>query len=710
MVCGMIAQMPRPLPAVLAALLAVPAGTQSAAYANVPTTPGPASRLTWDSTRGRLVALEVQPEPRLWDWDGAAWEPRLGAPTHGPELPFFTAYDAQRRVLITAAESANWFYIYVREWDGARWTVRQFPALTYLDARTPCAYDTHRRRLVAAADPDVIEWDGAQWFVHSPTPTPGFRSNAALGYDPVHQRTVLYGGVLYPNVLADCWAWDGGAWTQLSGNAPPGPRSGASLQFEPTTGRLLLYGGATGDTSTWALQGTTWTQVATSRNPGDRTDARWEWDGTGLLMHGGSATQGTEPWRFQTNDWVELPGGSPSPRWDAAFAWDAARGQAVAFGGYTGTQPPLTWFHDTWTYDGRWHHHQAATHPSARTNAAFAWSSPDNALLLFGGGDAISPLGDTWNWTGTNWLRRTPATSPPPRTAAAVAEDPAGGVLLFGGFDGVYYLGDQWHWDGVNWQLQTPAAPPGARAWAMATRDPLRNVVVLAGGHAGLSLLPETWEWDGAQWAQRAATPFTTGTRYERMCFRPDTGRVFVEGTGRWEWDGANWLTITATGAGLNGSRIAADPGRRRILRFPLFPDALGVWTSTPASVARYGVGCAIGPAPGITTVGRPKPGEAGFRVATATFAPGAWTLHAVGLAAIDQPLGRGCSLLVGTVLGTQFSAATAAGEASYGIALPPDPGLCGIPLYVQAAVFDPARALYQGVTISDGLRLTIGD
>jgi len=56
-------------------------------------------------------------------------------------------------------------------------------------------------------------------------------------------------------------------------------------------------------------------------------------------------------------------------------------------------------------------------------------------------------LADTWEWDGSQWVQRTPATSPPPRWGGhAMAYDSLRGrVVLFGGSNGYNsYLGDTW--------------------------------------------------------------------------------------------------------------------------------------------------------------------------------------------------------------------------------------------------------------------------
>lgn len=683
--------MPSSVILALAALLAVPALAQTAAYVHTPTAPGATSLLVWDSTRSRVVAIEAVPEPRLWDWDGSAWTVRLGAPAPGG-VPTGAAYDPHRRVVLTHLNGA------VREWDGAHWTLR-----TGIPVGPVVAFDVVRQRLIAPASTAVHEWDGTAWHVLQPQNVILPRTATAFAYDPFHQRCVLYGGAVFATIVDDCWSWNGADWTLLAQNSPPGPRSGCCLAYEPTTGRMILYGGDAAPHTTWALSGTTWTQIVTLQDPGARSGAQFVWDGQGLLLRGGSATRGGELWRFSNNTWVELPGGTPMPRRPAAFAWDPLRSEAVLFGGSVTTTSTTT-FSDTWTFDGQWHPHRPPTAPVPRSIAWTAWSSSDNALLLFGGSQFLS---DTWNWTGTSWVQRTPATSPPPRNEAALVQDPAGGVLLFGGSIGTTLFGDQWHWDGNNWLQQTAGTLPGPRTRALAAFDPFRNVAVLAGGR-NLYPLQETWEWNGTGWTQRAATPFTD-TATMRIGFRPDTGRVRVESSGQWEWDGTAWTGLPPP-VHDEAARLASDPLRNRVLRFPLQGQGLAVLSPAPGMAARYGNGCAIGPAPALTTIGRPIPGATGFGVVVTTYAPGAPLLLAFGLQPTNVPLGSGCSGLVDAVLGVQFRVASPLGEATQPLAIPSDLALRGVSFVAQTAVVDATRGLFAGLTISDGLRLVIGD
>lgn len=116
-----------------------------------------------------------------------------------------------------------------------------------------------------------------------------------------------------------------------------------------------------------------------------------------------------------------------------------------------------------------------------------AYDAGRGVTVLFGGDDG-SRLNDTWEWDGSTWAERTPATSPSARRDPAMAYDAARGVtVLFGGDDGSP-LSDTWEWDGSSWtERLTPTSPPGRREHAM-VYDVARGVTVLFGG-SGSTLL-----------------------------------------------------------------------------------------------------------------------------------------------------------------------------------------------------------------------------
>src|ERR1700736_2020 len=131
---------------------------------------------------------------------------------------------------------------------------------------------------------------------------------------------------------------------------------------------------------------------------------------------------------------------SPSPRYAAAMAYDAARGKTVLFGGSDGSQ---NYSRETWIWDGRtWTQLSPVTSPPAQYGASLAYDPIRQNVVLFGGD------GSTWTWDGTNWTQRNPIASPTGRLFPGLVWDGAtANVLLFGG-DGIPsgHFNDTWTW------------------------------------------------------------------------------------------------------------------------------------------------------------------------------------------------------------------------------------------------------------------------
>src|SRR5438552_12415430 len=103
---------------------------------------------------------------------------------------------------------------------------------------------------------------------------------------------------------------------------------------------------------------------------------------------------------------------------------------------------------------------------------------------------------DTWEWDGSNWSQRSPATSPAARTGHAMAFDSGRGVTVL--FGGMYYRNDTWEWDGNNWIPRAPPVSPPVRFGHALAYDSGRGVTVLFGGAGDSGPRNDTWEWNGA--------------------------------------------------------------------------------------------------------------------------------------------------------------------------------------------------------------------
>ena len=65
-------------------------------------------------------------------------------------------------------------------------------------------------------------------------------------------------------------------------------------------------------------------------------------------------------------------------------------------------------------------------------------------VVLYGGQNEQTPLGDTWTWNGTDW-QQSSEQGPPARSFGSMARDSdSTQILLFGGRDSSALLGDTW--------------------------------------------------------------------------------------------------------------------------------------------------------------------------------------------------------------------------------------------------------------------------
>ncbi|HLA69030.1 MAG TPA: hypothetical protein VJN65_04930, partial [Bacteroidota bacterium] len=92
--------------------------------------------------------------------------------------------------------------------------------------------------------------------------------------------------------------------------------------------------------------------------------------------------------------------------------------------------------------------------------------------------------------------------TPSPRYSFALAFDEGRGrLILFGGFANSSVLGDTWEWDGMRWEKKSETGPSARNSPAM-VYDNKRKSIILFGGDAGNRAFGDTWEWKGAEWKQ----------------------------------------------------------------------------------------------------------------------------------------------------------------------------------------------------------------
>ncbi len=239
-----------------------------------------------------------------------------------------------------------------------------------------------------------------------------------------------------------------------------------------------------------------------------------------------------------------------------------------------------------------WTNMNPAAAPAARRGhamVAYAWGP----IVLFGGSDNWSNMGDTWTFDGTNWTRQHPQTSPRARAAHAMTESPYGKVLLYGGTDDVFPFNDTWIYDGTNWtqlNLDVTTVPHFRKNHAMAT---LRsgNVVLFGGITYNASTnedadAGDTWIFDGAGWTQ--VHPQTSPSpRFNHAMATDASGNIVLFGgvghlDDTWIFDGANWTQQhPQTSPPGRGSHAMAADLSGTIVLFSGHSNALGYLDDT---------------------------------------------------------------------------------------------------------------------------------
>ena len=163
----------------------------------------------------------------------------------------------------------------------------------------------------------------------------------------------------------------------------------------------------------------------------------------------------------------------------------------------------------TWAYDHdirTWTRMNPRSSPSARGWPAMAYDSASDRVVLFGGGNDVDDLGDTWSYdlNTDTWQELQPAVAPDPRSYSAMAYDPASDrMILFGGAAGPcceeVTFNDTWAYDvdTNTWTELAPSYGPNATGWhAMALEADTGQIVLFGGGPDREHYRADTWLLD----------------------------------------------------------------------------------------------------------------------------------------------------------------------------------------------------------------------
>ena len=326
-----------------------------------------------------------------------------------------------------------------------------------------------------------------------------------------------------------------------------------------------------------------------------------------MIMFGGGARGAVtdQTWALRltgTPAWQELAptGVLPLGRQQHTAVYDPFRNRMVVFGGNDGSSA----LGDVWTLSLSgspvWSRlSPSGTPPSARAGHCAVFDPVRDRMVIFGGRSDTSFLDDAWalSFSGTPaWTRLAPAGAAPSARdgQSAIYDGARDRMLIFGGEDGATSLGDLWELSFAGapiWRSLAPAGmSPGARSGHSAVFNPAGNTMLLYGGTSGGSVLNDTWALSLAgpmQWNRASPTGTPPGGQYlhcavfdprrEQMVIfggnsgsRPlnETWALSIKGTGTRAPAWQQWVPAGGTIPGRYASAAVYDPVRERMLIF----------------------------------------------------------------------------------------------------------------------------------------------
>lgn len=207
-----------------------------------------------------------------WTWSGTDWLVRGGLPTTTPAncgAPGNVAmgHDPTRNQTVLFVGSrfgstnrCNYSETFV--WDGFGWTARTTPNLPWPVDYPSMAFDPVTNKLLlntnGGGQSAWFEWNGTNWQQRFLAGAPS--AAGAMCTDATNQRLVMLDAVMNgtPN---HTWSVGNGTVQQLSTPVEPGRRFGAAMAYDPIRQRVVMFGGTPAwsqSTQTYLALGDTW--------------------------------------------------------------------------------------------------------------------------------------------------------------------------------------------------------------------------------------------------------------------------------------------------------------------------------------------------------------------------------------------------------------------------------------------------------------------
>lgn len=310
---------------------------------------------------------------------------------------------------------------------------------------------------------------------------PSERFGHKMLYDPITDRVLLFGGVLYDNSREtrynDLWSYDfeSEIWLEITSGSRPSPRNSFAWVYLEGHSQILLYGGDTNQgksSETWIydLTENRWFCVDSEleQRPPGLSEITMAYDSINdkVILFGGMGENSpgsrdqtyNELWvfSFEPLSWTRMsPDNNPLPQYGAQMVYDEASSSVLMYPGHWNEVDDPTnhgYGDDIWEYQYQsdsWVMYEASSKPVGRY-----WANVNSVgagkIILFGGNRATS-MDDTWiyDYPSNTWSQIHTQNTPPDRMCSSMAYDPTNDQLvMFGGFqEGMVFLDDTWIFD-----------------------------------------------------------------------------------------------------------------------------------------------------------------------------------------------------------------------------------------------------------------------
>jgi hypothetical protein len=302
-----------------------------------------------------------------------------------PRRGFSMTYNPINKIALVFGGSTSTSHGEINElWltNGQQWMEFQTPHTPEGRVGAGMAYDEARQAAVLFGGfdgwnlthfDDTWIFNGTDWTQQHPQNAPSPRTLAKMVYDPIRNKTYLFGGSFsfekWYEVLGDMWAWDGLDWQQLFPSTLPPMRVDAQMVFDPVHQNILLFGGASVGArlyDTWIWDGGIWTEMHPMHHPSyflEVSGMSYDESRQQVVLLGSDFSDNTEniqTWAWDGQDWTELDT-MQVPPFEVAYSGElvylSGLQTVVVFGEYyqkTLDPPPFIEWSEAWALTSRY--------------------------------------------------------------------------------------------------------------------------------------------------------------------------------------------------------------------------------------------------------------------------------------------------------------------------------------------------------------------